>query len=269
MLITDSFVMLNYPKSGSTFARTLIKDIYQKRLEKYHPGEADLFIKELVLPDISLTGVPVKPNQHGTYRQIPKEFRDREVVSVIRDPYSRFLSRYLFGWWAKNPIISPQLLTRHFPGFPELSLDEFVKLNELSKLEGRFKGRSIEAHVGNQTVQFIQMFFKDPDRVLENISDEYLDSDDIFHDLAPIRFLRQEYLNEDLANFLQDKGFSEEEVELVRSRERINVTDSDVKDKVDLWTPDSIDYIRYFDRMIFRIMDKYDIAYSAPDVAIN
>lgn len=34
MLITDDFVLLNSPKTGSTYARTVIKEVYKKRFGK-------------------------------------------------------------------------------------------------------------------------------------------------------------------------------------------------------------------------------------------
>ncbi len=109
-------------------------------------------------------------------------------------------------------------------------------------------------HIGNQSAEFIQFFFKDPDRVFAELSDNYLDSDKLY-DMAEITFLRQENLNDDLASFLYNFGYSNEEVQYVRLRDRINVTEEKILDRNSLWTSNAIDYISSNERLIFRIFE--------------
>lgn len=273
MLITNQFVMLNLPKTGSTFARTVIKELHKSRLtrqslltrllQRLHVMKYPM-CRDLLLPNIKLKGVTAEPDQHGTYSQIPYEYRSLPVMSVVRNPYSRFMSGYEFRWWEAHPPIKDSLLAEHFPNFPNLTVDDFVRLNELDVIHGRLEGRKPDAEVGIQTIQFIQMFFKDPDRVLQNLTDEYLDSDEIFNDMAEITFLRQENLNEDLADFLAGIGYSAEEVDHVRSRDRVNVTSKQAPDRNALWTPTALDYVRRKERMIFRILETKGIVYKEP-----
>lgn len=273
MLITNQFVMLNLPKTGSTFARTVIKELHKSRLtrqslltrllQRLHVMKYPM-CRDLLLPNIKLKGVTAEPDQHGTYSQIPYEYRGLPVISVVRNPYSRFMSGYEFRWWEAHPPIKDSLLAEHFPNFPNLTVDDFVRLNELDVIHGRLEGRKPDAEVGIQTIQFIQMFFKDPDRVLQNLTDEYLDSDEIFNDMAEITFLRQENLNEDLADFLAGIGYSAEEVDHVRSRDRVNVTSKQAPDRNALWTPTALDYVRRKERMIFRILETKGIVYKEP-----
>jgi hypothetical protein len=131
MIITEIFVMLNLPKTGSTFARTVIKELYKpsilkKILVKLRLVPRDLI--ELKLPNIKM------PNrifdQHGTYSQIPKKYLNRPVFSVVRNPYTRFLSAYQFKSWA-NPnqlTVDRSILERDFPTFPDLDMDTYVDL---------------------------------------------------------------------------------------------------------------------------------------------
>ena len=273
MLITDQFVMLNLPKTGSTFARTVVKELHENRLsrrpllirllQRLHVMEYPV-CRDLLLPNIKLKGVSAEPDQHGTYSQIPYEYQDLPVISVVRNPYSRFMSGYEFRWWEAHPPINRLLLAEHFPNFPDLSVDDIVRLNELDVVHSRLGGKKPNAEVGIQTIQFIQMFFKNPDMALENLTDDYLDSDEVMSDIAEITFLRQEHLNEDLAAFLSRVGYSEEEVNYVRSRERVNVTPSRNLDRNALWTPTSLKYVKRGERMIFRVLEAKGIVYHEP-----
>ena len=210
MIITNDFVMLNLPKTGSSFARAVIKEIYERRqssksgltkaLQRLVFKQPSYFI-ELILPNIKVTGIEKPADQHGTFSQIPPKYLDREIVSIIRNPYTRFMSSYEFRAWEKYPLIPESLLAEHFPHFPSLSVDNYVRLEELQVIHGRFSGNIPKANVGDQTVQFIQMFFRNVSDVLANLTDEYLDSEDIFLDIADIHFLRQDQLVDDLALF--------------------------------------------------------------------
>lgn len=273
MIVTDSFVLLNHPKTGSTFARTVLKEIHKRRLKR-RPLRRKLldklgitakpFLQELMLPNIKVPGSTQPPNQHGCYCQIPESHQDRPVVTVVRNPYDRFLSIYRFRWWRKHPLFSREILDEHLPSFPDLSLDEFVHYSELAMRYGRMGGRPVNANVGNQTVQFIQMFFRNPQRVLDGLTDAYLDSEQVFEDLAPITFLKQEDLNRQLADFLLQKGYSQEEADYVIAREPVNVTPEKVSDAGSLWTPQALDYVEHHERMIFRILAARGIVYKAP-----
>lgn len=81
MLVTDSFVMLNYPKTGSSFARKVIKDLYARQPKSWFRRR---WCKELILPNIRTCGAD---DQHGCYSQIPPQYRNREVMSIVRNPF--------------------------------------------------------------------------------------------------------------------------------------------------------------------------------------
>lgn len=275
MLITDSFVLLNYPKTGSTFARTVIKDIYKRRraqqsllrrLSDRLGFTSGPFLKELILPIVTESHLKGRRDQHGCYCQIPDVYRDREVVSIVRNPYTRFLSAYEFRSWERRPPAPKEILAEHFPTFPNLDLDDYVRLSEYIMVHGRLKGRNVNGRIGNQTIQFIQMFFKDPNVVLEKVSDDYLDSDQVFEDIAPVTFLKQEALNEELAAFLIKKGYAREEAAYALSREKVNVTEKSTADRSTLWTKRAIDYIEQNDRMIFRVLAAHGMRYPRPTV---
>jgi hypothetical protein len=124
MLITDSFVMLNYPKTGTSFARQVIKELYAREPRRWFGR----WCKELILPNIRTPGVA---DQHGTYSQLPRRYRNREIVAIIRNPYDRFLSVFEFRYWVNVPLLPWDVVYRRFPSFPSLTLDEYVDFDEL------------------------------------------------------------------------------------------------------------------------------------------
>lgn len=275
MLITNEFVMLNLPKTGSSFARVVIREIYEQRQSRKSVMIKALQLlafkqrpsfKELVLPNIKVTGTEKPADQHGTFSQIPLKYLNREIVSIVRNPYTRFMSGYEFRGWEKYPLIPTSLLAERFPRFPNLSVDDYVRLEELQVIHGRFGGNIPKANVGDQTVQFIQMFFRNPLDVLANLTDDYIDSANIFRDIADIHFLRQDRLVDDLAIFLKRHGFSAAEVQYMREREWVNVTKSTGISRAVLWTKSSIAYVREKERMISRILESRGIYYPAPEV---
>lgn len=74
MLIISDFFLLNYPKTGTTFTRRIIKTIYKNKYE------------ELPLPVILDRIFP-----HEIYPQIPLERQGNKAVSVIQNPFDRYM----------------------------------------------------------------------------------------------------------------------------------------------------------------------------------
>jgi hypothetical protein len=227
MIITNRFVVLNNPKTGSTFFRSMMRHL--------HPGEAGPqpwplrgwrrlapttppFL-ELLHPKAFSQGM----DQHGSYAQIPRRFRGRPVVSVVRDPFDRFLSVYRFRWWAEHPAIDGRLVLERFPHFPNLDPEEYLRFEDLF-VEIRL-GRS-DLEVGRQTIQFIRMFFPDPERVLRRLAHGGLDSEEILEELPPIRLLQTEELNRQLFDFLLGQGYPRNRVQFILGHPRVHVTDA-------------------------------------------
>lgn len=120
VIVTESFVMLNLPKTGSTFARKVIKDLYASAPRSWFKRT---YCLDLILPNIRHAG---EPDQHGCYCQIPRQYRKREIVSILRSPYERFLSAFEFRHWAYHPPRPAEVIRECFPTFPNLKLDEYI-----------------------------------------------------------------------------------------------------------------------------------------------
>lgn len=255
MLICKKFVLLNNPKTGSTFVRTVIKEIYKKKFFKS--------CKEIIL-DFQRSNRYIKYSQHGGYYQIPKKYLNRTVVSVIRNPYEKFLSTYEFRWWVTVPPIAKESVPIYFPQFPDLSIDDFVYMNELSA-EYALKHNPLS--IGTQTIHFIYMFFKDPEKILAQLTPEYLESNTLYKkDLADIIFLKQENLNAELSNFLLSKGFSKKDAEFCNKRARVNKTNQLYENRTGLWTKKAIDYVTYQERFLLKILKDLGIEYLPPTI---
>ena len=206
-------------------------------------------------------------DQHGTVSQIPKNLiKNRAIVSVIRNPYSKFLSAYEFRWWAKHPPENLMIIKKKLPEFPNLSIDDYVELSKLAAAN-RLKyltNTIMDSNIGNQTIHFIQMFFDKPDEVLKNINDNYIDSGEYKKNLKPIIFLRQENLNFDLINLLSKYNFSEKDLRIIENHDKVNVTLGKTMNSNDLWTYKSINYIMEADRYLFKILNDLGIEYYPP-----
>jgi hypothetical protein len=249
MLITESFVMLNYPKTGSSFAREVIKDLYADVPCRWFRKR---FCKELILPNIR-HGAGV-PDQHGTYSQIPPRYRNREIVSIVRNPYERFLSIFEFRYWVHNPLQPVDVIRARFPTFPNLTLDEYVDFDEY-----RFQ-RINRVPVGPQTVQFMQIFGR---RFPPLMLGPY-DLRSVLRYLAKVTFLRQENLNQELRQFLHRHGFSDEQTAFIESHARVNVTAEKSADRTSVWTPKALNYVRTAEALLFEILRENGICYESP-----
>lgn len=270
MLITNHFVVLNFPKTGSSFVREVIKEIYNKRLNKtliervlikLQIKERD-FIKEILMPRF---GIPDDKDQHGNYFQIPEKYRNKKIVAVIRNPYLRFESQYKFKWWAKNTSTDADCLNK-FPSFPNLSIDDYFEfqLSQVSVQKELF-GIPQNLNIGYQTIRFIYMFFKNPAEIFPKLTNNYFESGSYLNDIAEVKFLRQENLNEELAMFLSNYNFSKYELDFVRQYKKVNVSNSYKSSNESQLTKKTIENIRVNEHFLFKMLSDLGFNYSMSD----
>ena len=268
MIICENFIVLNFPKTGSTFIREMLKKVYKNR-EKFgfiiELGYKLKIIKipytELLLPNFQSPNLQNRDRkgQHGAYCQIPKEFKNRKIITVCRNPYELFLTNYFVKWWHLYFPIEKKLLIEKFPNFPELTINEFI---ELSKLSVEKKNK---VELGVLTVQFIRMYFKSPDEILKKITEEYITSNLYKNDIADnITFLTQENLNVEFVNFLLKNGFNNNETNFILNHDRINNTS--INNREQYWTKEAIEYVEYSERFLFRILNDYGFKYKKPNL---
>lgn len=272
MIITDRFVVLNMPKTGSTFVRTALRELRHAQLARRSPLARLLDrcgiamapkLRELRLPNIRERSGH-STDQHGIWGQIPSRHRAKPVVSVVRNPYDRLLSLYGFRWWVEHPPLDEARLRGLFPTYPELTLEEFLEMRGLELREGWIPHIPLQAEVGPQTVRFIQMFFRDPEAVLRKLDDEYLKSDRFVDDMPEITFLRTENLNGDLHDFLLAQGHDAEEIEFIKTRARVHATRRRDDGGDPPWTENALRSVAHGERLLFRILAHHGLEYPAP-----
>lgn len=254
MLITPEFVLLNMPKTGSTFARTVLKAIHEARAGQLNaPSE----LIEFILPSATAPGRPA--DQHGTYRQIPSHHAHKPIVSIARNLYDKFLSTYRFGFWALHPPLPIEALRARFPHFPDLSLDEYVEMNLMS---GTRKVPDNERlRIGNQTIQFVRMYCQDPEAVVAGLSlDDETSLQLILSGMGNIRFLRCEEINDELAKLLAEFGYSPAEVEFCRHHPPVNAAPASTADPAQIWTPIALDYVGCHERLLWGVFSCLGLA---------
>ncbi|WP_179319479.1 sulfotransferase domain-containing protein [Winogradskyella helgolandensis] len=272
MIITKKFVLLNLPKTGSTFVRSVLKKIYKNR------NKGNLFFKiakkikilkppykELILPNIKFKqGVVNHSDQHGVYSQIPEKDKNKTIVSVVRNPFDRLISTYEFQFWKGRPALEKNILELNFPNFPNLSIDEYIDYLILVG-ENSYENKPKNINIGLFSLQFIYFFFKEPKSVIKKINKEYLENETLFkEDLAEITFLKQESLSKDLIDFLIHQGFSKKELEFIHTQDKINVTENKTVNRSDLITPKVIDYIENYEQFYIKVLKSKGINYTNP-----
>lgn len=265
MIITERFVMLNFPKTGSSFARMVIKRLYKQ----YDAALYRWFMKlglaetrgllELRMPAIDSQAMMGRNNQHGTYRQIPPEHLHKKIFTIVRNPLDRYVSSYLFRWWQKYPLASMEQLCAVWPHFPNLSFAEFYDMFHRFGREERLHGVRLKTDLGRSTIQFIQFYFPDPARVLELLDDAYIEEARYRDDMANITFLHQENLNQELYDFLLGLGYPARQLDFIRHAEKLNITPrtEDQKKLRDFYTPALVEQIYARDKLLFDIFPEY------------
>lgn len=272
MVITGKQVFINYPKTGSNFVREVLRKIYQRRyarlglygkfVSRWNSSD-DNFYKELEMPIIQATYGNGK-TPHGWYSQIPERYRGREVVSVVRNPYDRFLSVYDFRDWARYPRLPREVIEREFPDFPNLDFETFQKFVDAELKFSWLAGIEMSAEIGFQTVQFIKFFFRDPVKILNSIDEKYIDSERFLDDMPKITLLSTENLNRDLHRFLLKAGILPEEADFILNYEKVNITENSTFDRNRLWTKDIVDHIEYKERFLLKILKYFGFDYKKP-----
>lgn len=265
MIITNRFVMLNFPKTGSSFARKILKDIHKKyqtwpfKLLRMSNLLDTPYMIERFVPMIDEYRTLGMNSQHGTYIQIPQTHKLKKIISITRSPLSRYVSAYLYGWWKEYPLAPVEKISKIFPSFPDLNFEEYWEMLNIFGLEDRLKGITPPIKLGYHTIQFIQFYFYNPDKVLSNINFDYISEQNYRRDMAKVTFLHQENLNQELFDFLLQEGYPEKDITFIKDANRVNETPHELKKKdiIRFYTKDVLEDLLQRDRLLFEIFPEY------------
>lgn len=266
MIVTDRFVLLNYPRTGSTFVREALRTLYgrsdsgwDRALQRLFPGRTRF--RELLLP-IDRTRAARRErrrSQHGCYAQIPPAHRGKPILSVARHPMDRLVSQYEHRFWQDHPPASAEAIRRRFPSFPDLTFTEFLEMQASFGLDAVLQGLELRASVGFQTVHFVRFYHPRPDEALAGLTDEVIDSGRLRLELPDIHFVHLERLAEELRDFLHSVGFEESETEFLTDKPPVNVArDRRARPWREYFNAEQMLEFRHSERLLFQVFPEYD-----------
>lgn len=271
MIITDKFVLLAFPKTGTSYTTRALRIIHARRRlwgriyplqwqkrDFYRPGYRE--------HRITLPAAPphhkARSSRHGTYRDIPIDARDRTIASVVRNPFTRYTSAYLYQTrMRKNlrPMADVELLKTLYPDYPDLSFEDYYEMSQRFQGARELLGIETPIELGAQTVEFIRFYFREPEQVLRKIDHDYIASGAFREDMPEVRFLHQESLRQDFCALLADMGYSEQEVAVAENLDQVNVARRDKKEQSlgHFYSPELAQKVLERDALIFQLFPEY------------
>jgi hypothetical protein len=228
MIITESFVWINYPKTASTFVRNALTELYEiKPLDFMKAWRfRSRFMKEVMCPELRPeTGERHgTPTPHGTVSQIPLIHKRLPVVSAFRDPADRYISLYNFGDW-KSPDVMPESIDKikeTFPSYPNLNLPEFIRYITFYYGQTRLKVGDQEWSIGAHSADFLRFFTKydsaDPTAI------KYDSWKSLENEISAVKFLYCDNINQELYEWLSIQKFHRRDIEFIINKSRVNVS---------------------------------------------
>lgn len=258
MLISNKFVLLNFPKTGSTFARHAMHQVHRRRLPGrvleragvLKPPVTEFRVHPYFFTQIhSATG---NVSQHGTYIQIPAAHRSKPVVTVVRDPLTRIVSLYEYRDWQTRHFPNLEWLKQQFPHFPDLSFEEFVDMQQRAVPFAQPPGLQIA--IGPLTTQFIRFYARDPMKTIMALrEDTDLRKDYDLH-FPKIHFLHTENLNQELHDLLLHFGYSPSKLAFILQKGKVNVSKRSRRSYI---TPQIKDTIQKSERFFYQLFPEY------------
>jgi hypothetical protein len=258
MLLTDKFVFVHLPKTGGTFVKRTMAQVYG--IKHRRTAWDRLMLK--------LRGVPFEVGgKHDPCSAIPPAYRHLPIVSSYRNPYALVVSHYRFAWWRRRfEAEYAAAIAKRFPSWPDLSFEEFLEMSQ-AFFERPVPADSPRAdEIGFLSRRWFRFFLKDPSRT-PAVDDVYLRERQFERDAHPVRFLRTENLNRDLHACLLDLGYPKERIECVLTAEKVRPKTGGAEKPADapwqsLYTPKLVELVRRRERLLFALFPEYDVTPS-------
>lgn len=263
MLVTDRFVYIHQPKTGGTFVTTMLMQAHEARGDVVETVwiEPDAVA---ALPDVGpgrlLRVMMTTRNQHGARRDIPPPYRDRPVVATVRNPYDRYVSQFEFAWWREYPMFGPaEEVRRSYPHYPDLTFDDFVTLTNAVSVPYRPPGHP-ERTPGFHTQQFVEYFCREPETAYPKLDAGAAALDTWREELAGVRFLDQDGLNDGLHAFLVEMGYDAALVAFIRHAGRVMPGRGRTADQPwQAYYPPALKaFVRRKEDLLFRLFPQFD-----------
>ncbi|KAA3621333.1 MAG: hypothetical protein DWP94_10600 [Flavobacterium sp.] len=263
MIITDEFVVINFPKTGSTFVRNTLKRVHQSQsiLNKLLIAsrlQRKPYFENLWLPNIRTNNSRRnKLDEHGVCSQIPSNHLSKQIVSVKRNLFEHYISSYEYGDWKKAPWVEEEILNNKFANYPNLSFEQYVNLiHEFNPMEYHPRiGRKL--NIGPASCQFLLFYFKRPFDIIIDIDQDYLEFKKYKDDMYPVHFLDQANLNEELYNFLIKYKYPKNRVSFILEEGKHNTSTPTNKSMDDYFTDSLMQKVKDKEALLFSIFNDY------------
>jgi hypothetical protein len=261
MLITDKFVMLNFPKTGSAFARDTLKKVHQPsgitaalmRLGLAQPTLQEHLTKPFFFTKEHSASIDRDRSEHGVYMQIPSEHRGKTLMTVVRDPMKRIISLYEFRSWAKYPIPDRTTVTNWFPHFPELDFNEYFDMLMHRSLP-YVQPEGLSVAIGPLTTQFIRFYARDPMKTILSLRDGTDLRKEYDLHFPKIQFLHTEDLNRELHQFLVTCGYPSNKIDFILDKQKMNTT---VRTRPEYFSSAHISDLVNLERFFYQLFPEY------------
>lgn len=261
MLATKDFVMINFPKTGSTFARNALMRVYEPtRLQRLlgrigvkKPTIVEYLMKQDFFTEVHARSNPVV-EQHGAVSQIPLEHIGKPILSVVRNPLDRLISIFEFRNWVERPFPDQQTLEGWFPHFPELSFDEFLEMSHRAVAYAQPEG--MRTQVGMMTTQFIRFYAHDPLKTMLALRDDTDLVKDYDQHFPKVHFLHTESLSKELHQYLFQLGIPEDRISFILDMKKLNTTKRSLPVYM---TPGHVARIQQSERLLFQLFPEYSV----------
>lgn len=272
MIVTNDFVMINFPKTGSSFARAVVKRAYEIREARWD---------RRILREAGLRAWPIRErlcfnpiygahDAHGRVEEILDADRNKVVVSVVRDPVERWLSWYNYSalGLSRDSFLPAfiVLMKSMSEDYPHVTINEFY---EIIKCWYRRRRSMVGLEIGPQTMIFGLFFATDPDGFFNHLREHGGDVEGLARFLPKdLVFLRNESLNSDIVGFLRRFGFTEQEVAFIHEHPRILPSGigrqaGELRDVID---EETLGKIREEESVVYQIYERYGATYDKPRV---
>jgi Sulfotransferase family len=269
MLLTDHFIYIHYPKTGGSFVTNrLFKLLDCTKVSNKNWRQIGNF---LGMTWGGLIDTAKEGAQHNTCREIPFGFRRKPIISTIRNPYDRYVSGYMYGWWKRYPeqfATDVEAVVKAYPNYPNLSFEDYVRISNDFNAFQKISTPHLDSEnpIGQRTYETINFFFKhSPESILSKLTEDYITSGAYKQDIFPVRFMKMENLNRELYEFLIEVGYKSQDVKFILDSEKVlpgmqaGTISREDKGWQDYYTPELKAFVRERDRLFFQMFPEYDV----------
>ena len=264
MIITNDFVFLNFPKTGSTFLRNTLKQIHHYERDKTAKqlelnSNSDKVLTIFKAPNIRAYGVEdrwMKNNEHGLRCQIPEQHVHKPIFSIRRNIFEQLVSLYEFRDWTKTNAAQEKEILQLYPNYPNITFQEFLSFrNHFSPYKKHEWIKVYPKELSPSSISLILFYSKKPFELLNNWQES---TQDIFlEELSQINFLKTESLNSDLFSILLDFGYKWSEIEFVYSKGKENISKPKEKSYLSYYSKELIETVKQRESLFFAAFPEY------------